>query len=121
MKQTVIHPKGWTEEDAQLVAEYVAEAKKDEEIRKKTEWRKTQEIEAGRKIQLDYYAGRINPRDMPAISKNRAWENEQLNTAAPFGTHDRQERKRIVFILVVSALVVFIIMLVFESLGLIIF
>jgi hypothetical protein len=106
MERTPVHPKGWTEQDDELVAEFIASVKKQENKRKKAEWREKKETEAGQRIQMDYYAGRNNPRDMPAIQKNSEWANEQGRTARPFGYYEKQQRKQNVIIFFVSVLVV---------------
>lgn len=107
MEPTPIHPKGWTQEDAKIIAEYVADVKKTEVRRKKDEWRKTKELEAGRHRQSEYFHGRNVPADVPAIRKQAGWLAEQRATEKPFGYHDKMQRIRNLFIFIVASLIVF--------------
>ena len=105
MKQTVIHPKGWTEEDEKLVAEYVAEVKAERAVEAKENWRKQKEIEAGLLIQNNYYRGMNSPRDVPQMRKQAGWLEEQNRTAKPIGYYDSERAKEKIFIFLTAPVV----------------
>lgn len=120
MKPTPIHPKGWTDKDAKLVADYVAEVKRDDEKRKKREWGEKKELEAGRHLRSLYEKGMNSPRDVPAMRKQASWLEEQNQQWRPFGYYERRRRKENLFILFVAIVVALSFLKLLTVLGLVI-